>query len=142
MEEEIAEKTKPAVSLDDFDTITNAQAGVRMRLKSLKTGEFVDAWITVHGSDSDVYAQAKTEFDRTILDRTKDSTKGPLTETEIKALQAELLAKCTSKFENMTMDGQPLTYTKASAQQMYLRYPAIKDQVDIFIGKRANFLKA
>ena len=52
----------------------------------------------------------------------------------------DILARCTTKFENLELDGAELKYSYKVAKDLYKNYPEVKDQVDKFIGDRLNFL--
>lgn len=64
-----------------------------------------------------------------------------LTPDQAEAQGAELLACVTLGWsENFTVDGEPLPFSEDAARKLYLAQPWIREQVDLFVGDRANFL--
>lgn len=59
---------------------------------------------------------------------------------QMKKDQRDLLACCTTRFENIVIDGSTVDYSHKSAMDLYERLPWVKEQVDEFINERANFL--
>jgi len=52
----------------------------------------------------------------------------------------ELLVACTKRFENLQVEGEIVSFTDDTAKILYKTFPWIKDQVDEFVGERANHL--
>lgn len=118
--------------LDKFDTKTNANKGVRIPLLLIDTGVESGAFITVLGGDSDVFHEIQLERARDNLDR-----RVPMTPEEVDEQGLLTLARCTVSWE---LDGAP-PFTQKAAVELYRQYPAIREQVNVAIARRANFLK-
>lgn len=56
------------------------------------------------------------------------------------ARSMRILVGCTKRFENLQMGGAEIEYSDEAAEKLYRDFPWIRDQVDLFIGERANFL--
>lgn len=100
-------------------------------------------YITVAGIDSETYQKAQRDVANKRLKKAAGRGRIRLTTTaeEIEADQVELLARCTLGWENIDWEGKPYQCTLENARRLYLKAPWLREQVDLFIGDRANFLK-
>lgn len=95
--------------------------------------------ITVAGSDSAVFKRtAQTQADRW----RKAGVRRAVTMDSVEQDVAELLAACTLSWSGIEDGGKPLECNADNAKRIYLDFPDIREQVNAFIGQRANFLKA
>lgn len=133
---------KPGVDLSCFDTVMRANQGVEMELKSLKTGQPSGAFITLLGQDSDVFRSTKEERSRQIEERVLAGNTEEFTPQEREDFLCELLARCTVASRGLLKNGQPLHLDKAAAYELYKTMPAIREQVNRYVGDRANFVLA
>lgn len=94
--------------------------------------------IRLYGTDSDAYLNGR----RMMVNRAV--RKGGRTQTaeEFEEDAISLLAACTAGWSGIDLDGKPFAYNAANAKTLYRRFPWLRDQVDAFIGDRANFSKA
>jgi hypothetical protein len=122
-------------NLKQFDTKTNANAGVEIELKFIGSGAPSGAFIRVLGTDSDAFRDMQLERAREALDR---EAKGlpDLTPEERDERGIKTLARCTLGWRGL--DGIEDFSIKA-AENLYREYPAIREQVNIAIANRANF---
>lgn len=125
---------------EEFETITKATAGVEIELLSLKTGKGSGAFIKVHGMDSDAFDAAKTERARILADKAESGNE--ITEKDRVEAQAALLAAATISWRGLKVDGAEPEFSKEAARKLYLRFPAIREQINIAVGSRANFVGA
>ena len=51
-----------------------------------------------------------------------------------------ILATCTLGWKGMEEHGEVVKFSVAKAKDIYARYPAIREQVSVFVETRANFL--
>lgn len=131
------------MKLSSFDTKTASNAGVELQLSDIKTGKPAGVFITLLGSDSDEFLKAKDDRSRFMADRLASGVKEELTREERDELACDLLARCTTGWRNLDgEDGTPLPFSKAEAKRVYLTYPAIREQVNVFIADRSNFVQA
>ena len=52
----------------------------------------------------------------------------------------ELLAALTIGWEGLEEDGKPLKYSFAAAKDLYMKHSWLREQVDVFVADRGNFL--
>ncbi len=132
-------------ALDELDTKTKAEVGVAMPLKKLDGSPMLGKdkkpiTIIVHGTDSDAYRIAST--------RAIGQIKGEaLSDEEIAsrntARRLDILVACTVGWTNITdKAGGDVKPTPDAIRALYDGFPVIADQVDRFVGDRANFLLA
>lgn len=94
--------------------------------------------ITLLGKDSDAWIR----HENAMGDRRLNQRGGAKLKMEgLKAENVAGYAKCTVSWDGIGLgeDESPCTYE--NALKLYTKYPAIRDQVDEFMGERANFLK-
>jgi hypothetical protein len=130
------------MELDSFDTITLSNKGVEFALKDLRTNKDTDAFITVIGRDSDEYRAIRTERTRMLADRASAGQSDEFTQAELDTLACELLGRCTKGWRGITQKGEAIVFSEKAAMDLYAKYPAIREQVNVFIGERANFILA
>ena len=97
--------------------------------------------ITVLGTDSDSYRDLLKARARKRLAAQKGNNQNKpvdLDETERRGI--ELLASCTIGWENIMEKGLLVPFSKSNVIQIYTRYPWIKEQVDVYMADRSNFL--
>lgn len=135
------------MDLGKLDTRSAADEGAFLHLRHPKTdaplhdeatGEPVG--ITLLGKDSSVYRSIERSQANRRLERLGRTGGAPLTADEIEANTLELLVGCTKNLHHIVL-GEPLTFSPANAKKLYTAGPPwIREQVDVFIGTRANFL--
>lgn len=131
-----------AVNLKRFDTKTKANAGTEMELVFIGSGEKSGAFITVLGTDSDEWRLIKDERARLISDRAMAGDMTDLTADEKDGLICDALARCTKGWRGLETDAGPIEFSQVAAKKLYLDMPAIREQVNAFVGKRENFTLA
>lgn len=131
-------------NLSKFNTVERANSGVEIQLKDLTTGAGSGAYITIYGMDGEQYAKAKEERARDLLARTTAGLTTTLTPEERAQLTAVTLARCTKDWRGLEgeEDGESIKFSYPAAIDLYLRYPAIQDQVNEEVARRANFVKS
>ena len=128
-------------TLDDFDTVTQSNAGAKCVLKDLRTGRPTSMHIVVLGMDSDQFRSIKLETARNMALRREQGNFDDLTPEERDDVTVDTLARMTVGW-NLVLGGEPLEFSVPKAREIYKRYPAIREQVNIFMAERANFLPA
>ena len=94
--------------------------------------------ISVYGKDSDVARKAMKAAAQKAMN--KRVQRADLDSAIHSA--ASLLAACTAGWSGVTEGGQPVEFSTANACELYTKYHWLREQVDEFIGDRANFFKA
>lgn len=129
------------MDLDDLDTTSAAEKGATITIRHPITGEDLEGsdgkpcTLQVLGADS-------KEWKRAVADSMK-STKNRrnLTVADAERSTIEMLARVTTGMsENWVWGKKPLPFSKENITRLYSERPWIREQVDIFVGDRANFL--
>lgn len=137
------------MDLASIDTVKGANAGAEVKLYHPSTNEDMGITIRVLGKDSDEFQKInRAQSKRRMEQMSKGGFRGaniPLESIEQDGL--ELLASLTKTWkqgdkQTLTLDGVELACNKDNAVLIYKRFPWIKEQVDSFIGDRANFIKS
>jgi hypothetical protein len=149
------------IDLNDIDTVKGANEGFDVSLYHPGTNEDLGIVITVYGKDSDKFQDISRKQNKKRMAkltkggfRAQNLTPSP---EEIEADGIALLAACTKGWKtqavkdregNITepmkdtilISGKDMPFTEENAITVYGRFPWIKEQVDIAIGDRANFI--
>lgn len=139
-------------ALQEIDVRTGADKGAFCTIVKLDGTPMLDAKgvkveIELNGSDSDAYKKAGRENLETTLDRKARAERNNTTISTVEALAnseadgCKILAAVTRSWKGInTPAGEPIPCTPENAEALYKAYPIIKEQVDAFVHKRANFL--
>lgn len=60
---------------------------------------------------------------------------------ELEGEAIDVLVCCTKGWDNITLRGEALPCTEGNARMLYTNFPFVKEQVDAFVGSRANFIQ-
>ena len=124
----------------DFNELATAdahEAGAEVVIRHPVTGKPTDVVIRVQGLDSKAWRKAQKDMQRKIIKAMADgSAVEDTSEYEIEAL-----VSITLGWDGIVKDGKPFTFSKKRCKELYLSSPPVRDQVDAFVGKRANFTK-
>lgn len=132
------------MDLSALDTSDLANQGVPMHLRGPNGAPLFDdagqpITISLLGDDSD----ALTKLDRVT---TNQHLRGSITVTAELAEAAHLnrLARATVGWSGIKVDGAALEFSEEAARKLYAdkRFKWIRQQAAVFIGDRANFLRA
>ncbi|NJB67496.1 hypothetical protein GGQ74_001136 [Desulfobaculum xiamenense] len=126
------------LDLASLDTAARAEEGAVLQLRHPATEEPLGVYVTLAGADSGICRKAQMAIGRKRIRRMKTGAVSP-EEAEEEAL--ELLSRCTLGWEGVTVDAQVLDFSRENAVALYRRFPWIREQVDRFIGDRANYIK-
>jgi hypothetical protein len=100
------------------------------------TGESIgDMQFVVSSKDSAEYEKAKNA----IIKRRKDSGKLELTIEEYQEEEVNLLAELIQSWSGVEWEGAKLNCTHGNKVKILREIKWLRDQIDIFSGKRANF---
>lgn len=132
------------MDLATLDSVKAANEGAAMEVLHptsnvpLKDDQENPITITLIGQDSDkVKKRQRLEMNK----RLKAGRRSTMTAEELEEQGLELLAFCTVSWSGIKLDGQLLDCTADNAMKVYKRVPWLREQVDSFVGDRANFLK-
>jgi hypothetical protein len=134
------------MDLSNLDVVALAEQGVTVELKHPATGEVLTndkgdkMVVVVAGSDSKIFkAEVNARVKQNMLKKSKKD------DVDIEGMEkrgAELLAKCTLSWSGIQRGGKDVAFSVAAAQEIYLQFPWIKEQVDAACGDRAELFKA
>lgn len=149
------------VDLSSIDTVKGSNDGFDVRIYHPGTNEDLDIVIFVLGKDSDEFQKVtRSQSKRRMAKIQKGGFRSPnIPVEEVEQNGIELLAACTTGWKTLAakcgkgetpepekktilLDGSELEFSVDAAVSLYERFPWIKEQVDIAIGDRANFIKA
>lgn len=131
---------KKKFDLGMLDTKTKAETGAVCEIDHPVERTKLGIKITLAGADSDVYQNHLNAVANKRVKRMKPGQFVPPTAEETTETSLALLAACTLSWEGMFLDGQEVPCNSENAIMIYRRFPWIREQVDAFIGDRANFL--
>lgn len=131
------------MDLSNFDTTAAAQAGAKLELKApngdpLLQDDGAPVTITLLGRDSDVWRRAE----RAALDRRVNTRKKTVQSADLERDALEALVAVTVGWSGIVLDGNALDCTPPNVRRVYERFRWVREQVDEFVGDRANFLPA
>ena len=61
---------------------------------------------------------------------------------EIDDMTSDMLANCTIGWRSLELNGEPYPFSLDNARKVYRDYPAIRDEINVAVANRANFLLA
>ena len=126
--------------LTTLDTGEAAEMGATLEVLHPTENTPLGITITLAGADSDVYRKMVNKSVNKRVQRIKPGQSIPFTAEEQEESGLNLLAACTLAWEGVVVEGETLPCNTENAKMVYRRFPWIKEQVDQFIGDRANFL--
>ena len=130
-------KEKKGFDIESLDTVTACEEGADLEIVHPRTGEPLGIIISVVGADSPTY---RSELHKLANKRAKRG-RGVLNSESIEADNIELLVACTRGWSGLDYKGAALAFSPANARMVYKDFVWLREQVDAFIGDRANFLK-
>jgi hypothetical protein len=136
------------LDLTQFDTVELSDTGVALELRHPGTGEILRqpdgsaVVITLAGPDGERCRKQNriaTKKALEIIDQGRDQTEGELNEEEL-----DMLAALTLSWSGVSIskDGADLSCTLENAKIVYRRFPAFRMQVNNFVKRRVNFMRA
>lgn len=124
------------MDIDDLMTRDAHESGAELRIVNPKTGKKTDIYIKLMGVDSRAFRKAQKAAIRKVI-----AAKGNLNEDEFLDEDIEQLVAITIGWRGAKRNGKEFEFNEANCRELYSQSPAIADQVDRFIGNRANFTK-
>ncbi len=136
---------KKVIDLAAIDTVKGSNDGFDVQIYHPGTNEDLDIIISVLGKDSDQFqkisrGQNKRRMSKMSKGGFRNVSTPPVEEMESDSI--DLLACCTTGWSGVVIDKKEIEFSKENAVMIYDRFPWIKEQVDLAIGDRANFIKA
>jgi len=114
------------MDIEKLYTVKKHAKGVEMQVKD-ESGKPLDMFLILAGVDSPVFRKGTIKAQReTLINDEANAT-------------AIALSEATIGWRGFMSKGKELKFSITKVQQLYENAPYIMDQVNIFIGKRANF---
>jgi hypothetical protein len=106
------------------------------------TGEPTNIVIKLAGHDSAAWRRAQHELAARVLKKqaSKDGVAEAFAQRE--GNTAKLLASVTISWENLEEHGESVPFSPANAERIYAAHAWLAEQVDRFVGNRANFFRS
>jgi hypothetical protein len=146
MEDEKVVVTSGVVDIADFDTVSSSTEGSAMEVRNPRTNEVLrhadgrPFTITLRGKDSEQYRElARKQQDRRIQANMR--TRMPVLSSTIEKDDIELNVVATVSWD-ILLGGKAPKNDPKQYRDAYTKYVWLKEQVDEFLGVRANFIKA
>jgi len=95
--------------------------------------------IKLLGTDSKVWRNMNRDRSRELSYKMQKKRKKQIDFTMSEEDTCEMLAACTLGWEGIEVNGKTLEFSIEAACEMYIDHLWIREQVDAFIGDRANF---
>ena len=114
------------MELRKLDVLAAAEKGVTFNIVDAY-GVETDLAISVVGAGSRVFKLEKAKNDQIIANA--QQRRKPLSDEEESDLWCNLLAKCTTGWENLELDGKVLDFSFDNALRIYTEFPFIRSQV-------------
>jgi hypothetical protein len=140
----MADKKTPSgklIDLGSLDTCEASEMGAVLEVMHPTDNTPLGIKITLAGADSDVYRKTVNKSVNKRVQRMKPGQSLPFTAEEQEENGLALLAACTLAWDGVVVDGEALPCSKENAKELYRRFPWLREQVDMFIGDRSNFLR-
>ena len=128
------------MDLASLDLTKASNDGAWITLKHPATGEELSGRIKIVGKDSTKFTQLSEEFKRKTLDDMKSNKTMAQRMENAQEQSDSILVACTLDWDGMMLDGQDLPFSEANVKMVYSRFNWIKEQIDVAIADRANFL--
>lgn len=124
------------MELGELTTRQAHESGADITIRLPETGELSDLVITVQGVDSKAWRASQKKAQRDIVRQVADGK----TITDFDGFELDALVACTIGWKGLVKDGKEYKFTASRCRKLYEDAPYVRDQVDAFIGKRANFM--
>lgn len=133
------------MDLSNFNVEKMAEQGAWMELENPETGDVLKSdegepvAIKVLGTDSKAWRNKNRLYQQRRIAKMTRSRSKQIDYTMSDEDACELLSECTVGWKGIVDDGEEVEFSKEAAFDLYMKYIWIREQVDSFVGDRANF---
>ena len=113
--------------------------GAEVQLNDME-GKPVDMYLTVSGVDSKVWRKEKHLMERRVQLNAQLPEAQQIKIDPDEAI-SEAFANCVLGWRGFTVKGKKIKFTHARMKELFIEAPYLRDHVDLFFSKRANFIK-
>jgi hypothetical protein len=132
------------MDLSKLDIASSSDEGTRMEIYHPTTEQSFEPniYVWVVGMDSPLWRKHSMALQNKRMKKMMQRGRIRLTQSaeEIEADNIEMLAHCTVKWENVEWEGKPLPGSFDNFKMVYTKLPWFREQVQMFVDDRANFL--
>lgn len=96
--------------------------------------------ITGYGKDSKEFERAQNSIERRRTKKAKNFRSLLQDPEDRKENEIELLARVTTGWTGIVVDGEEVSFSFENAKELYGRFAWIREQFDEFLGDRTDFL--
>lgn len=126
----------------DFSALKILEDAVEMQVYSPVDGTKLDGvTMLVIGQDSQEYRDAARVILQSAIKKAPKGDVSRLGAGDDEYYAAKLKALHIKGWTGIEEGGQPFEYSKENAVELVKKYPWLRDQIDAFVGDRANFIK-
>ncbi len=137
--EDAAPEASAAFDLSGLSGLTVAQEeGFDVSISHPKTGEPLGITIRVAGPDSKRVKQARAII---VNERTDMRIRKPSAE-RMDDESNRITAASIISWSGVVVSGKTWEYSSQNAHRLMVQWPFIREQIDSFVGDRANFIKS
>lgn len=136
----MVKKKAEVIDLCSLDVTKGSNEGAEIELKHPVTNAPIGVFITVVGTDSDIYQKNATTNRNKRLQALTNRKKLDMSAEDLDAEGMDMLVSCTTGCRNLVDNGVEVKYSPSAIREIYIKYAWIKDQVDVQIADRSNFL--
>ena len=123
------------MEIGEIETRAAHESGADITIRYPDTLKPSDLVITVQGVDSSSWREASKKSQRELI---SIISRGESIEST-DSFELDALVSCTLGWKGLTKDGKAYKFSAKRCRALYENAPNIRDQVDKFIGTRANF---
>lgn len=133
------------MDLSKYNVEKMAEQGAWLDLESpedgtpLKTDDGKPVRIKLLGTDSKAWREKNRQNQRDRIAQMARRKSRDIDYTVSDEQACEMLSVCTIAWEGIVEEGETVEFSQEAAKDIYMRYIWIREQVDMFIGDRANF---
>jgi hypothetical protein len=135
-------------SLDSLASISiSADEGAEMKVlhpvsrRPMALSDGTPVTVKLAGADSARFRKVQRGATDRRLKMAANNRRAVLNSADIESDGLDSLVACTLSWTGIVLDGKPVECNPANVKMVYLKMPWLKEQVDEFIGDRANFLR-
>lgn len=125
------------MDINQLETAPIHEEGREVQIKG-PDGLETDVYIHVVGVDSKTWRKIARKMQKGVIE---ESLPDKYKDDGISE-RAESIAQATIGWRGITDDGKEVKFSKSKAFNLYRNAPYILNQVDVFIGNRANFMNS
>lgn len=122
------------MDISELCTADAHEEGAELIILHPLTRKPTDLKIRIKGVDSKGWRKARKGIEKAMLSQMVSGG-----EVDGDAAEIEALAAITIGWDGLVKDGKPLKFSGKACKELYTAAPNVRDQVDRFVGNRANF---